>query len=64
MKGIKNLRLAAKLTQHQLGAAVGVSQVAVSAWESGAAYPSAALLPRLAETLGCSIDALYGLQPA
>ena len=38
--------------------------VAVGKWERGEAYPQASLLPKLADILGVSIDALYGREAA
>lgn len=38
---------------------MNVSYQAVGKWERGEAYPSAALLPALADALHCSIDELY-----
>lgn len=46
------------LTQRVLGEQLGYSEKAVSKWESGAALPPSALLPRLAEVLQTGIDAL------
>ena len=45
-------RLGAKLTQEATATAVGVKQSTVSAWESGAAYPTAGNLVRLADLYG------------
>lgn len=56
---IAALRRERGLTQEQLGAMVGVSAQAVSKWETGGA-PDVELLPRLADQLGVSIDALFG----
>ena len=56
---ILKYRKAAKLTQEELGAAVGVSTQAVSRWECGG-MPDAAVLPAIADALGVSIDALFG----
>lgn len=62
---IAALRRQRGLTQEQLGVLVGVSAQAVSKWEKGGA-PDVELLPRLADTLGVTIDALFGRsdQPA
>lgn len=46
----------------QVAAAMDVSPVCVYQWMKGKTYPSAEKLPKLAETLCCSIDALYGLE--
>lgn len=56
---ILKFRKAAKLTQEELSKAVGVSTQAVSRWECGGA-PDTALLPVIADTLGVTIDALFG----
>ncbi len=57
---IREKRIAAGLTQIQLAEKVGVNQSAVAQWECGRAAPKAELLPKLAEILGCTIDALFG----
>ena len=49
------------ITQEQLALAVGVSAQAVSKWEMNS-YPDAALLPKIAERLGTTIDELFGLK--
>ncbi len=46
------------LSQAELGAQLGVSNKAVSKWESGAAKPQTAKLLRLAEILGVSVEEL------
>ncbi|MBQ9784992.1 MAG: helix-turn-helix domain-containing protein [Clostridia bacterium] len=46
------------LTQRALGERIGYSEKAVSKWESGAALPPSALLPRLADALQTGIDEL------
>ena len=57
---IKELREAADMGQTQLARAVGVAQAAVAQWEAGTKYPRADKLPLLADTFGCTIDALFG----
>ena len=57
---IKEKRIAAGLTQVQLAERVGVNQSAVAQWECGRATPKGELLPKLADILGCTIDALFG----
>jgi transcriptional regulator with XRE-family HTH domain len=59
MEGLRPRRIKAGLSQKELGQCVGVSRQSIIAWESGAAWPTAQTLPLLAETLGCSVDALY-----
>lgn len=64
MKGfpdrLREARIAAGLTQEQLGFALGVTKSSVSAWENGRETPSFRFLPRLAQMLGCSLDELLG----
>ena len=62
-ENISALRKAKELTQEDLGRAVGVSMQAVSKWENGG-VPDAMLLPAIAETLGVSIDQLFGRNSA
>lgn len=59
---IREMRQAAGLTQQAVAAALDVDRSTVSYWETGGAMPRADQLPRLADLLGCSIDALYGRQ--
>ena len=66
MPGLLHERIAALrkergLTQEQLGQMAGVSAQAVSKWEKGGT-PDVELLPVLAEQLGVTIDALFGLE--
>lgn len=56
---ISKFRKAIGLTQEELGEAVGISGQAVSRWECGGA-PDITLLPAIADTLGVTIDALFG----
>ena len=56
---IRELRLAAGLTQKQLADKMGVSEPAVSLWESDSQRPSIDKLPKLAKTLCTSIDELF-----
>ena len=58
---IAALRKERGLTQEQLGKLCGVSSQAVGKWEKGGA-PDVELLPVLAQQLGVSIDALFGLE--
>ena len=59
MNNIKNLREINGLTQHELAVVLGINQSTVAMWETGESMPRAALLPKIAETLGCSIDDLF-----
>lgn len=60
MLEIKEARLAKGLTQEQLAKAVGVTQGAVAQWENGLTHPAFAVLRKLAEALGVTIDQLIG----
>lgn len=55
---IFKLRKEKGLSQAELGSLVGVSNKAVSKWETDEANPEISLLPLLAETLGVSVDEL------
>ncbi len=57
-KKICLLRKQAALTQSALGAKINVSDKTVSKWENGYGLPDIATLPRLAQTLGVSVDSL------
>lgn len=59
MKGLCAARKAAGYTQVQLADRLGVSQPTIAVWETGKAYPRTDMLPAIAETLGCTIDALF-----
>ena len=54
------LRRAAGLTQRQLAAAAGVSQPNICDYERGRCPPTLRVTVRLADALGCSLDALAG----
>ena len=60
---IGELRKARGMTQQALAEALGISGQAVSKWESGLGYPDITLLPAIAETLGVSIEVLFGKEP-
>jgi transcriptional regulator with XRE-family HTH domain len=55
---IAEKRRSKNLTQQQLGDIMGVKRSTVAMWESGASLPRADLLPKLASTLGCTVDEL------
>ncbi|BBF44917.1 predicted transcriptional regulators [Lachnospiraceae bacterium KM106-2] len=55
---IKKLREEKKLTQRELSDAIGVSDKAISKWETGRGLPDSALLDPLAKALGVSIAEL------
>lgn len=55
---IKTIRESSGMTQAALAEKIGVSQQAVSCWETGERYPRAADLPRIADVLGVTVDEL------
>lgn len=57
---IKDLRIAAGLSQVELADMMNVGQASIAGWESGNKYPSSDKLPQLADALHCTIDALFG----
>ena len=58
---LARLRKAHGLTQETVAGRLGVSNQAVSKWESGVCYPDITLLPDIAALYGVSIDALFGM---
>ena len=56
---IRELRRAAKMTQGDLGASMGVTCSCVNNWEQEIALPKTRQLPLLAAVLDCSIDELF-----
>ncbi len=56
-------RRALNMTQEALANILGVSNQAVSKWESGQCYPDIELLPKLADQFGITIDQLFGREP-
>lgn len=55
------LRREKQITQEQLAQVMGVTNQAVSKWESGQSYPDITLLPRLAEYFQVTVDELLGV---
>ena len=55
---IKSLREGKRLTQRELALAVGVTDKAVSKWESGRGLPDISLIDALAQALGVSVAEL------
>lgn len=64
MEKIRELRLERGASIKAVADSLGVSPQAVGKWERGEAYPQASLLPKLADILGVSIDALYAREAA
>ncbi|MBO5939135.1 MAG: helix-turn-helix transcriptional regulator [Clostridia bacterium] len=58
-ENIARLRKEKGWTQSELGEKIGVSNQAVSKWESGMTMPDITLLPSLADTFGIYIDELF-----
>ncbi|MCP1639929.1 transcriptional regulator with XRE-family HTH domain [Streptococcus gallinaceus] len=56
---IKVLRREAGLSQQQLADKLGLSNQAISKWETNTAQPEIGLLPELAMVFGVSIDELF-----
>ena len=60
-KNIAKYRKAKGLTQEELGAKLGVTNQAVSKWESEISMPDIMLLPEIATVLNITLDDLYGI---
>ena len=56
---IKRLREEKNITQQQLARAIGVSDKAISKWETGRGYPDITLVETLANALGVSVIELF-----
>lgn len=56
---LRDLRKRSGLSQADVASALGVLQTTVSMWETGENMPRTALLPKLAELYGCTIDDLF-----
>ncbi len=63
-KNIAKYRKAKGLTQEELGAKLGVTNQAVSKWESEVSMPDVMLLPEIANALNITLDDLYGIVKA
>lgn len=59
-ENLKNIRKYTGMTQKALGESVGVTSVTIGNWERGVRQPSFELLPKLADALETSVDALLG----
>lgn len=59
MRGLNTMRRRAGYTVAQLAERMGCTRGTIYFWEAGRCWPNAALLPRIAEILGCSIDELF-----
>ena len=59
-QNIKKLRSVKHITQKQLASFLGITEQAVSRWESGSGYPDITMLPSIASFFGVSSDTLLG----
>ena len=59
---IAKYRKQKKLTQEQLGEALGVSNRTVSKWEAGTSLPGVDAIPDIARALGITLDMLFGVE--
>lgn len=57
---IRRLRLERQMTQAQLANELGVKYQTVSKWETETSVPDTDMLPMIADTLGVTIDELFG----
>ena len=65
LPGLAYRRKRAGLSCQQLADMIGLkSRQLINMYETGAAWPSARILPALADALVCSIDELYEAPPA
>ena len=62
-KNIARLRKEKGLTQRELGEMLGVSNQAVSKWESEITSPDVSVFPSLADVFECSIDEIFEYIP-
>ena len=59
LEGLQPRRKRAGMTQADVAEALGIERATVGMWETGISWPSARVLPDLADLLCCSIDELY-----
>lgn len=64
LEGLRYYRQRAALTQQGLADILHMNRASIIAWEAGQSWPSAAILPKLADVLLCSIDDLYSYHTA
>lgn len=57
---LAEVRKAAGLSQVEAARRLGVTQGALSQWESGTSLPRADKLPEIARLYGCTVDELFG----
>jgi len=59
LAGLKPRRKNAKLTQTDLARMLGTTKESIRGWEIGLYWPSAKVLPEMAQALDCTIEELY-----
>lgn len=57
---IRSMRQSRRMTQAELADVLGVQYQTVSKWETGTTVPDVAMLPRIADFFGISLDTLFG----
>ncbi|MBQ8094639.1 MAG: helix-turn-helix domain-containing protein [Clostridia bacterium] len=60
---IHNARIAKKMSQQELGKAIGVHYKSIANWEAGKSSPDLACTARLCEALDLPVDSLFGIKP-
>ena len=56
---LKKIRQSKQMSQRDIATYLSISPQSVSKWEKGTALPSIEYLPKLAECLGCDINAFF-----
>ena len=56
---LKTYRVENKVTQQQIADLIGVTSQSISKWEREESYPDIAVLPLLAQTIGCKVDDFF-----
>lgn len=59
LEGLAARRKAVGYTQETFAEALGVQRAALAAWETLRSFPSAGILPAIADLLLCTVDDLY-----
>lgn len=59
LEGLAARRRACGYTQETFAEALGVQRAALAAWETLRSFPSAGILPAIADLLLCTVDDLY-----
>lgn len=59
-KRVKELRIKSRMSQQELGNAIGVTKVSVCGYENGSRIPNLEKLTKIADTFGTTTDYLLG----